>query len=51
VQELQLVALHMVCGAVDREVARSERRTLPPGGRDRATAGGRTARARSEATA
>ena len=29
VQELHLVALHIVCGAVDREVARSERRTLP----------------------
>jgi glycosyltransferase involved in cell wall biosynthesis/phosphoheptose isomerase len=52
VQELQLVALHMVCGAVDREVARSERRTLPSGPRDRGPAGGRTAaRARSEATA
>jgi type III pantothenate kinase len=53
VQELQLVALHMVCGAVDREVARSERRTLPAAARDeRATAGGRApTRARSGATA
>jgi type III pantothenate kinase len=52
VQELQLVALHMVCGAVDREVARSERRTLPPGERERATAGGRApTRLRSGVTA
>jgi type III pantothenate kinase len=52
VQELQLVALHMVCAAVDREVARNERRTLPPGGRDRTPAGGRAAvHARSGATA
>ena len=52
VQELHLVALHLVCGAVDREVARSERRTLPAARGERAPAGGRVpTRARSGVTA
>ncbi len=33
IQELQLVALHMVCGAVDREVARQARVDRPRGDR------------------